>query len=89
LRHQFELIQVLRSEARSGTCVVAVLHELNLAAQTDYCCLLSRGRLRAYGRPESVLEPDRLSTIYDAPIAAGRTEDGQVALVLRTNHEHE
>ena len=85
LRHQFELIQLLRAEARNGTCVVAVLHELNLAAQTDYCCLLSQGRLRAYGNPGSVLEAGNLSAIYDAPIAAGRTEEGQMTLVLRTN----
>lgn len=85
LRHQFELLQVLRAEARSGTCVVAVLHELNLAAQTDYCCLLSQGRLRAQGHPQSVLEAASLSAIYGAPLATGRTEDGQVAIVLRTN----
>lgn len=85
LRHQADLMRVLRAEAASGTCVVVVLHDLNLAAHTDRCIVLARGALQAQGSPDSVLEAGGLSQIYEAAIVTGRTDDGQLALVLRTN----
>jgi iron complex transport system ATP-binding protein len=85
LRHQAGLLRVLRGEAVSGTSVVVVLHDLNLAAHTDACVVLARGTLQAQGSPDRVLEARRLSRIYEAAIVTGRTDDGQLALVLRTN----
>ena len=59
LRHQHQTLAVARQLARRGFGVVAVLHDLNLAAQyADQVVLLHQGRLVASGAPAEVLTPD-------------------------------
>jgi len=59
LRHQHQMLAVARQLARRGFGVVAVLHDLNLAAQyADQVLLLHQGRRVASGTPADVLTPD-------------------------------
>ncbi len=59
LRHQHQTLAVARQLARRGFGVVAVLHDLNLAAQyADQVLLLHQGRPVASGPPAEVLTPD-------------------------------
>ena len=44
--------------------VVAVLHDLTLAAQADRLLLLHAGRVLAQGTPEEVLTPTNLHAAY-------------------------
>ncbi|MFG1694611.1 ABC transporter ATP-binding protein [Nonomuraea sp. NPDC049309] len=65
LRHQLEVLRLLRGCAGAGRTVLVVLHDLNLAAR--YCtelALLSGGRVIAAGPPAAVLTPDHLATAY-------------------------
>ena len=59
-----ELLRLLRHEAARGLGVVAVLHDLNLAARADRLLLLYAGRLLAEGPPEAVLTPHTLERAY-------------------------
>lgn len=64
-RHQLNIMRVLRDSAERGTLVVAVLHDVALAAR--YCTrivLLADGRIVGDGAPESVLSPDALARWY-------------------------
>ncbi|RNL62998.1 heme ABC transporter ATP-binding protein [Nocardioides marmoriginsengisoli] len=55
--------------ARAGHAVVAVLHDLTLAAtHADRICVVSRGRIVAHGTPGEVLTPERLTEVYDHPV---------------------
>jgi iron complex transport system ATP-binding protein len=59
LRHQHQTLAVARQLARRGFGVIAVLHDLNLAAQyADQVLLLHQGRPVASGPPAEVLTPD-------------------------------
>ena len=59
LRHQHQTLAVARQLARRGFGVIAVLHDLNLAAQyADQVLLLHQGRAVASGPPAEVLTPD-------------------------------
>lgn len=59
----FELVRALTERERLAT--VAVLHDLNLAAQyCDRLLLLSQGRVKAIGRPEVVLTAENIATVY-------------------------
>jgi iron complex transport system ATP-binding protein len=58
LRHQHQTLAVARQLTRRGFGVVAVLHDLNLAAQyADQVVLLHRGRTGASGPPAQVFTP--------------------------------
>jgi len=69
IHHQIEIMEVAASLTRDGLAVVAVLHDLNLAAR--YCgrlVLLSGGRLRGDGPPAEVLRPDVLRDVYGGEV---------------------
>lgn len=69
LRHQEAVMTVARALARQGRAVLAVLHDLNLAAAyADRIALLAGGELLACGDPVSTLEPDLLTHAYDIPV---------------------
>lgn len=63
--HQIDVMELLRAEATSGALVVAVLHDLTMAARyCDRLLLIDRGRLIADGAPATVLTPAHLRTVY-------------------------
>ena len=66
LRHQVTVMELLRDlAARDGVTVVAVMHDVNLAAHFfDRLLLLDHGRLVAGGRPGEVLTPERIRSVY-------------------------
>jgi cobalamin transport system ATP-binding protein len=47
--HQAQLARLLRRQARAGTAVVSVLHDLSLALFADTLVLMADGRVRAEG----------------------------------------
>lgn len=64
-RHQHLLMQLASRHARQGGLVVAVLHDLNLAAAyADNVLLINRGQLHAYGPPQKVLRPATLKEVF-------------------------
>ena len=74
LRHQVEAMELLVDlNERDGTTIVAVLHDLGLAAHFfPRLVLLDRGVIVADGRPAEVLSPDRLRAVFGVdPAMAG------------------
>ena len=66
LRHQVEVMHLLIDlNERDGTTIVAVLHDLRLAAAFfARLVLLDHGRLIADGPPASVLSADRIQDVF-------------------------
>jgi iron complex transport system ATP-binding protein len=63
--HQELVMTVLGRVATAGAAVVAVLHDLNLAAAyADPVLVLDRGRVAALGPPREVLTGPLLSDVY-------------------------
>ncbi|MFL9842684.1 ABC transporter ATP-binding protein [Sphingomonas sp. ST-64] len=63
--HQIDVMELLSEEARAGRTVVAVLHDLTMAARyCDRIILLDRGRIVADGAPLAVLTTDNLRAVY-------------------------
>lgn len=63
--HQIDVMEMLAREARSGALVIAVLHDLNLAARhCDRLLAIDQGRLVADGSPTQVLTDDMLRSVY-------------------------
>jgi iron complex transport system ATP-binding protein len=69
LAHQHVALASARRRARRGMGVLAVLHDLTMAARyADRVAILENGRLAALGPVDSVLEPTALSRIFATPI---------------------
>jgi iron complex transport system ATP-binding protein len=67
--HGITMLESFASRARQGDGVLAVLHDLDLAARfADRVALLTDGELVALGTPEQVLTAQRLSAVYRTPI---------------------
>ena len=65
LHHQVEVLSLLTRLTADGLTVVAVLHDLPLAAHFfPRLVLLDRGRLVADGAPTEVLNPERIRDVY-------------------------
>jgi iron complex transport system ATP-binding protein len=66
LKHQLALFALLRRLADEGMLVVAVTHDLNLAA--GYCqraLLMKDGRVMADGPADEALRPERIAEVFE------------------------
>jgi iron complex transport system ATP-binding protein len=83
LGHQVAVMRMAQVAARGGLCVVAVLHDLNLAAAAcDRVVVLSRGRVVADGPPAAVLTAERVQEVWEVPVWRGENDDTGAAVVL-------
>mgnify|MGYP006305623975 FL=1 len=65
LAHQAQVMATARALADAGHAVLAILHDLNLAAATaDRLVVLDRGRLEAAGAPVEVLDPALVERVF-------------------------
>jgi iron complex transport system ATP-binding protein len=64
-RHQLMVLDVLKARASAGAAVVAIMHDLALAARfADDIVLLHQGRIEAFGPPEAVLTEAQLAASF-------------------------
>ncbi|MCW5690039.1 MAG: heme ABC transporter ATP-binding protein [Pseudolabrys sp.] len=83
LRHQLDLVAVARQYAARGTTVIAIVHDLNLAAlMAERVIVLSRGRLAADGPPAQTITDDTLARVFAVSSAVGRVPDAAMPFVL-------
>jgi iron complex transport system ATP-binding protein len=64
-RHQWQVMQVLASQAKAGGGVMVVVHDLALAA--EFCSrivLIRDGQVLANGKPEQVLTREHIGAAY-------------------------
>jgi len=83
IAHQAALLgSVARLQARRGLTVIAVLHDLNLAAaHAPRVAVLDGGRIAADGAPGSVLQPVAVRELFGAAVDLARTDDGRTFVV--------
>ncbi len=76
-RHQLELMRLCVRHTQQGGAVVAVLHDLNLAARyATRLVLLHEGRIAATGTPEAVLTPAHLRNFLGLECVVWRHPSG-------------
>lgn len=79
--HQLHVMELLREHAQRGGAVIAVLHDLNLAARfCDRLILLSCGQTICVGTAREVLDAEHLRTVYGVE-ARVLEADGEYAVV--------
>lgn len=83
LRHQHDVLRILRNFADTGGCAVVVLHDLNLCARyADKVCLMHYGRVLGSGDTGAVMTPDWLGIAYNIGVRRDEVASGAVFSVL-------
>jgi iron complex transport system ATP-binding protein len=89
VRHEMELLELVRQLVDEGLAGLIITHHLNLAARFAHrIVLLDRGRVVATGRPTEVLNRKTLSRVFEWPVAVTTWVDGSPQVVpLRPGEE--
>lgn len=83
LRHQLGMLEAAKRRAAAGTIVVAILHDLNLAALlADRIVVLDRGRVDCEGTPQQTIIAPMLERVFDIETAASEPQKSGVPFVL-------
>jgi iron complex transport system ATP-binding protein len=83
-RHQLVVMELLRATARAGGSVLAILHDLALAARfADRVIVMCDGALVADAPPAEALAPARLAETFGIEAVMVETGDGLVPLARR------
>jgi len=89
LQHQHHTLDVARALARRGFAVVAVLHDLNLAAQyADQALLLRHGLPVAFGAPADVLTAAHIQVGFGMRVQLLAHPTLPVPLIVPLPHGH-
>src|SRR5262249_18578394 len=83
LSHQLALLDAAHGLARRGVAVLAVLHDLNLAARcADTPALMSEGAIVASGPPASVHTSRLLSSVFAIDLTVGAALVAESPLIM-------
>lgn len=83
-RHQLIIMDLLRTVARKGTAVLAIIHDLSLAMRfADRVALMQDGRIVTNGAPERVLTAERIADIFGVAVDRVETAHGPALIPSR------
>ncbi len=77
--------------ARDGGAVLAILHDLNLAAAfADTIVVVDKGSIAAAGTPADVLTPDLIGAVWhvEARVEGGKTGEPPVVIFKHNDQGH-
>jgi iron complex transport system ATP-binding protein len=75
--HQLALLATIdRLRVRRGIAVVAVIHDIAMAAAAPRVAILDGGRIVADGSPEATLTADLVGRVFGVPVEEWRSADG-------------
>ena len=83
LSHRFVALRIANDFAEKGTAVLAILHDLNLAAAyADHLIILCRGKIAAMGAPDEVLRPEIVENVFQVRAKIIRDEDSSTSYIV-------
>lgn len=86
--HQHTAMRLIRRTADAGRGVLAIVHDLNLAAAyADRVVLMHEARVIETGTPADVLRPDLLEAVFDIPMLVIPHPQLSHPLVIAEPHE--
>jgi iron complex transport system ATP-binding protein len=79
LRHQLQVMEIVRAVSRAGTTVIAVLHDLQAAARwADGIVVMQDGGLYASAAPALAINSTMLKDVYGIDGAVETTSSGDI-----------
>jgi iron complex transport system ATP-binding protein len=83
-RHQLVVMELLARAAHGGGAVLAILHDLALAARfADHVLVMDHGRLIAEGPPRAIFTPARIASVFGVEAIVTDSESGPVPILRR------
>jgi len=83
VKHQLMIMDVARRFAEAGGGVIAILHDLNLAAMyADHIVAIRAGRVAGSGAPAAVLTDSLIADVFDCPMRVNITPNPGMPFVL-------
>ena len=83
LRHQLDVLELAKRRTRAGVAVIAILHDLNLAALfADRIVLLHDGRIAGEGTPEQTITAETLAHVFGLDTIVSRAPPPGTPFVL-------
>lgn len=83
LRHQLGMLDCIKRRADAGTLVIAILHDLNLAALlAERIVVLDGGRIDCDGTPEQAITSEMLRRVFAIETSVGNAPASGVPFVL-------
>ncbi|MEJ0025676.1 MAG: heme ABC transporter ATP-binding protein [Rhizomicrobium sp.] len=83
LFHQHAILAKARDVAQAGAGILAILHDLNLAAAyADRLVVLANGRVDAEGRPQDVLTAERVARVWRVGCSIIPSANGGVQILV-------
>ena len=83
-RHQLVVMELLARAAHDGGAVLAIVHDLALAARfADRVLMMERGRLVADGTAREVLTPERIADVFAVEATIADSAVGPIPILQR------
>jgi iron complex transport system ATP-binding protein len=83
-RHQLIVMELLRQAARAGGSVLAIVHDLTLAARfADRVLVMDGGRIVADAPPDEALSAARIAQIFAVEALVLEAGDGRIPIARR------
>ena len=83
-RHQLTVMELLRQAARGGGAVLAIMHDLTLAARfADRVAVVDHGAIVADGDPAAAMSHERLAAVFGIESATVEIDNKRVPIAGR------
>ncbi len=83
IRHQIETLEIARRFARDGGGVLAILHDLNLAAAfADHLIVMHQGEVASEGTPQDVISDALIERVFGVRLRVGQPPRDGVPFIL-------
>jgi iron complex transport system ATP-binding protein len=83
-RHQLVVMELLRAAAHAGSAVLAVVHDLSLAARfADRVAVMEKKHIVADAKPAEALSVERIASVFGVEAAMVDLGDGKIPVPRR------